>query len=116
MKRLAPALLASALLVGPAFAQPKADVHAAHAPASAPTPAAGAAGMADGEVRKIDKDAGKLTLKHGEIKHLDMPGMTMVFQVREPALLDKVKVGDPVKFRVEQLGDAYVVTAIEARK
>lgn len=88
----------------------------AQAPASDPTPAAGAAEMADGEVRKIDKEAGKLTLKHGEIKHLDMPGMTMVFQVREPALLDKVKVGDPVKFRVEQLGDAYVVTAIEARK
>jgi Cu/Ag efflux protein CusF len=72
--------------------------------------------MADGEVRKVDKEAGKLTLKHGEIKNLDMPGMTMVFQVKEPALLDKVKVGDKVKFRAEKAGSGYVVTLIEAAK
>jgi Cu(I)/Ag(I) efflux system protein CusF len=65
------------------------------------------------EVRKVDKAAAKLTLKHGEIKHLDMPPMTMVFQVRDKALLDTVKAGDKVRFRAAQEGGQYVVTAIE---
>jgi Cu/Ag efflux protein CusF len=70
--------------------------------------------MTDGEVRKIDKDAKKITLKHGEIKNLAMPSMTMVFQVKDPALLDSVKSGDKVRFRAENLDGALVVTRIEA--
>ena len=70
----------------------------------------------DGEVTKIDLAQARVTLKHGEIKNLDMPGMTMVFQVKEPALLDKVKVGDKVKFRAEKAGSGYVVTVIEPAK
>ena len=69
--------------------------------------------MTAGEVRKIDKAASKITIKHGEIKNLDMPGMTMVFQVRDPALLDKAKAGDKVRFSVEQKDGALVVTAVE---
>jgi Cu(I)/Ag(I) efflux system protein CusF len=72
-----------------------------------------AADMATGEVRKIDKAAGKITLKHGEIKSMDMPPMTMVFQVRDPALLDKVKSGDKVRFAAESNAGAIIVTAIE---
>ena len=102
----------SASLAGPALAQQKADDHAAHQAAS-PAASTGAADLADGEVRKIDKDTGRLTLRHGEIRNLDMPGMTMVFQVREPALLDKLKVGDKVRFRAEKAGSGYAVTAIE---
>lgn len=119
MKFLVPAFLVSTLLSGPAIAQQKADDHSAHHPAGAATPAASAADMADmadGEVRKVDKGAGKLTLRHGEIRNLDMPGMTMVFHVKEPALLDKVKVGDKVKFRAEKAAGGFVVTAIEAAK
>jgi Cu(I)/Ag(I) efflux system periplasmic protein CusF len=71
-----------------------------------------AADMTDGEVRKIDKDTKKITLKHAEIKSLDMPAMTMVFQVKNPALLDAVKPGDKVKFAVEMVGTAMVVTEI----
>ncbi|MFT3733460.1 MAG: copper-binding protein [Rhodocyclaceae bacterium] len=71
---------------------------------------------ADGEVRKIDKAAKKITLKHGEIKGLDMPPMTMVFQVKDLALLDKAKVGDKVKFTVAQEGGAMIVTSIETLK
>jgi Cu/Ag efflux protein CusF len=75
-----------------------------------------AADMADGEVRKVDKAAGKIILKHGEIRNIDMGPMTMVFGVKSPALLDKVAVGDKVKFRaVIEKGD-YVVTAIEKAK
>ena len=78
--------------------------------------AAQAAEMTDAEVRKVDKEAKKITLKHAEIKNLDMPGMTMVFQVADPALLDKVKAGDKVKFSAAKTGGAYVVTALEAAK
>jgi len=116
MNKFTSALLVSALLAGSALAQQKADDHSAHHAATPATTAANSADMADGEVRKIDKETGKLTLKHGEIKNLDMPGMTMVFQVKEPALLDKVKVGDKVKFRAEKAGSGYVVTIIEAAK
>jgi Cu(I)/Ag(I) efflux system protein CusF len=72
--------------------------------------------MTEGEVRKVDTDAKKITLKHGPIKNLDMPGMTMVFQVKDAALLDKVKAGDKVRFSAEQQQGALVVTAIEAAK
>lgn len=55
--------------------------------------------MSEGEVRKVDKENRKITLRHGPIKNLDMPAMTMVFGVAEPAVLDKVKPGDKVRFR-----------------
>ena len=69
--------------------------------------------MTEAEVRKVDKDAKKVTLKHGPIKNLDMPGMTMVFQVKYAAMLDKLAVGDKIKVSVEQQHGADVVTAIE---
>jgi Cu/Ag efflux protein CusF len=69
--------------------------------------------MATAEVRKVDKDAGKITLKHGEIKNLAMPPMTMVFQVRDKALLDKVKAGDAVRFNAEMIGGQFTVTYLE---
>ena len=72
--------------------------------------------MADGEVRKIDKGQGKITLKHGEIKNLDMPPMTMVFKVKDAALLERVQQGDRVGFTAEKIGGEYTVTGIEARK
>lgn len=83
-------------------------------PAAAQTApaAATAADMADAEVRKVDKDASKLTLKHGEIKSLDMPPMTMVFTVRDKALLDKVKVGDRIRFRAVNQSGQYLVTEL----
>lgn len=68
--------------------------------------------MTDGEVRKIDKDAKKLTLRHAEIKSLDMPGMTMVFQMKDPAMLDSLKVGDKVRFEAERIGGAMVITEV----
>ena len=69
--------------------------------------------MTDGEIRKVDKDTKKITIKHGEIKNLDMPGMTMLFQVKDAAMLDTIKPGDKVKFRAEKLGGAIVVTEIQ---
>ena len=72
--------------------------------------------MADGEIRKVDIDNKKITIKHGEIKNLDMPGMTMVFQVKDPAMLTKVKTGDKVRFKAEKSGGAIVVTEIQPVK
>ena len=69
--------------------------------------------MSSGEIRKVDKGASKITIKHGEIKNLDMPPMTMVFQVRDPALLDKAKAGDKVRFSAELKDGAYIVTVVE---
>ena len=89
----------TALLVSAAFAQ-----------ASLPLP------LTEAEVRKVDKDNGKITLKHGEIKNLDMPPMSIVFQVKDPALLDKVKTGDKVSVTIDRINGAYTVLSIEPRK
>lgn len=72
--------------------------------------------LSDGEIKKVDKDAGKLTIKHGELKNLDMPGMTMVFKVQTPDMLDQVKQGDKVRFAADKVNGALTVTAIEVAK
>ena len=75
--------------------------------------AAQAGELFEGEVRRVDKDAQKITLRHGPMPRLDMPAMTMVFQVSDPALLDKVKPGDKIRFDAEKLGGGFRVTRIE---
>jgi len=99
-------------LAAPVLAQQKSEEHAAHHPAAA----ASAADMTEGEIRKVDRDAKKLTIKHGEIKNLDMPPMTMVFQVKDAALLDKVKLGDKVRFVAQKSDSGYVVTDLQITK
>lgn len=66
----------------------------------------------EAEVRKVDKAQGKLTLKHGEIKKLDMPPMTMVFRVRDPKMLDGLNVGDKIRIDADKLDGQYTVTAL----
>lgn len=77
------------------------------------TTLAAAQALTDGEVRKIDTAQNKITLKHDEIKNLDMPPMSMVFDVKDPALLAKVKAGDKVRFAADKVNGRYTVTAIE---
>ncbi len=69
--------------------------------------------MTEAEVRKVDMETKKITLKHGAIKNLDMPAMTMVFQVKEPAMLASIKVGDKVRFHAEKSNGAIVVTDLQ---
>ena len=70
--------------------------------------------MVNGQVTKIDEAAGKITLKHGPIKKLDMnEGMTMVFRVQDPAMLKQVKVGDKVKFDADRVNGQITLTKIE---
>jgi Cu/Ag efflux protein CusF len=108
------ALAFAGLLTFPALAQQtKADDHAAHHPASAPSPSGE---LTDGEVRKVDKEAGKLTLKHGEIKSLDMPGMTMVFAVKDKAMLDRLQPGDKVRFKAINDNGKFTLTEVVPAK
>ena len=76
-----------------------------------------AAGLAsaqrvDAEVRKVDAAQGKVTLKHGEIKNLDMPPMTMVFRVANKTMLDGLKAGDKVKVDVDKIDGQYTVVRL----
>lgn len=67
----------------------------------------------EAEVRKINKDQGKVTLKHGDIKNLDMPGMTMIFKIKDPAMLNGIAPGDKVTFIAERVKGDIVVTSLE---
>ena len=98
-------LIIALTLSPPVFAQAAGGSAPIVAPAAQPS-----AAMVDGVVQKIDKDAGKITLKHGPIPNLDMPAMTMVFRVKDPAMLDAVKSGDKVRFSAEKAGGALTVT------
>lgn len=72
--------------------------------------------MVDGEIRKVDKEAAKLTIKHAELKNLGMAPMTMVFRVKDKAMLERVASGDKVRFAADKIDGAITVTAIEAVK
>jgi Cu(I)/Ag(I) efflux system protein CusF len=80
-------------------------------------PAAAAnAELSAGEVRKVDKAAGKVTIKHGSIPKLDMSAMTMAYRVKDKTMLDHLKPGDKIKFDVDRVGDAYTVMHLEKVK
>ncbi len=84
--------------------------HSSHGAAAAAPAAAGA--MASGEVRRVDAAGGKLTIRHGEIPNLDMPPMTMVFRVRDAAMLQGLQQGDKIRFAAEKDGSQYVVVRL----
>jgi Cu/Ag efflux protein CusF len=91
LKSLIAALFAAVLVVSPAVAD---------------------GDMVKGEVVKVDKAAGKVTLKHGPIKKLDMDSMTMVFRVADPAMLDRMKPGDKIEFEADRVNGAITVTRV----
>ena len=104
----AAALAATAILGGAVHAQPmQMPMTAGQTMAVEPT---------KGEVRKVDRKGRKITLKHGEIKNLGMAPMAMQFEVRNRALIDKLKVGDKVKFKAIYQGGKYVATEIRPAK
>ena len=89
------------------------DAHHKKPATAAAVSTASAVDMTDAEVRKIDMEAGKVTLKHADIKSLDMPAMTMVFVVKDKAMLDKLKTGDKVKFKAINDAGKFTVTEIQ---
>lgn len=109
MKRIVIASILVAATALPAFAD-----DSNHKKGDATESSAQAPSLADGEVRKVDKDAQKITVRHGPIPDLDMPKpMTMVYRVKDPAMLDKVKAGDKVKFEAENIAGAFIITKID---
>jgi Cu(I)/Ag(I) efflux system protein CusF len=103
-------IASAAFAVNAQTAPASAAEHSAHHPATAAAP------QSDGEVRKIDKDQGKVTLRHGPLANLEMPAMTMVFKAADPKLLDGLKEGDKVKFTAEKVNGAFTVMAIQPVK
>ena len=103
----------------------KAPVADTAKPAATPAVAPAAAGdkaalpkvpMTEGEIKKVDKEGGKVTIKHGEIKNLDMPSMTMVFRVKDAAMLEQIKVGDKINFSADKINGNFTVTKMEGAK
>lgn len=105
------ALLCAVTLPSGAVAHEGHDDKHAVAAASATT-----AELSEGEVKKVDKPAGKITIKHGPLRNLDMPGMTMVFKVNNPAMLDTVKIGDKINFVAEKVNSSLTLTQLEPSK
>ena len=94
--------IATALIASPALSYDKSPIFLAQAD-----------GMTEGEVRKIDPETQKITIKHGPIAKYDMAGMTMVFRVSDPTMLNKVAVGDKIIFDIEKTGGAMVVVSLQ---
>lgn len=117
MSRLVTAIVALALGSGIARADPAMDMKGQyghdHASATATAPADAAAPQTEGEIRKVDTAAQKLTVKHGRIENLGMSPMTMVFRVKDPAFLTMVKPGDKVKMTVERVDGALTIVAMQ---
>lgn len=82
---------------------------AGHASAAVATPA-------EGEIKQVNKSAADLTIQHGELRHLDMPAMTMAFQVKDKAMIKGLKAGHKVRFVAEKIDGKFVVTSIERMK
>lgn len=72
--------------------------------------------LTDGEVKKVDTDQGKITIRHGPIENLGMPGMTMVFRVADPAMFSRFQAGDAIKFAADRVNGTLTVTRLEPRK
>ena len=119
-RAVARSLVLAALLGAAAMTTATAQTHATHdrdpgagGVGATASPDADADDLADGEVRKIDRDAGRLTLRHGPLRNLDMPGMTMVFDVADAAVLDRLRPGEKVRFQAGKVDGRFVVVRIE---
>ena len=107
--KLAAATLITISTAASALAQ---DAHGAHGSHQA----GAATSLVAGEVKKVDKEAGKVTIRHAEIKNLGMAAMTMVFRVKDSAMLGQIKAGDKVNFAAEKVNGAITVVQLEAAK
>lgn len=110
---IAIAMLGMGLVISPAYAE---GDHAAHGTASGHKMEAAQTAMSEGTVRKVSKDAGKVTIAHGPLESLGMPPMTMVFRVKEAAWLDQMKPGDKIRFVADRVDGAITVIKYEPAK
>jgi Cu(I)/Ag(I) efflux system protein CusF len=103
------------LCAAPAFRAVADDSHK-HPAATPAKPAAAATALTDGEVRVVDKAAGKITIKHGAIPRLDMPPMTMAYLAKDKSMLDQLKPGDKIRFEAVVAGNEFTLTRLEQVK
>ena len=113
MKRSTALLAAALIAAAPAFAVSE---HHAATEQKSDAQSTAADTMAEGEVKKVDKGAGKVTIKHGPLVSLDMPAMTMVFRVKDASMLDHLKVGENIRFKAEKVGGNLTVTEYQSLK
>lgn len=106
-------MLGIGLIMSPAHAD---GGHSGHGPASGHMMDSAQAPMAEGTVRKVVKDTGKVTIAHGPLENLGMPPMTMVFRVKEAAWLDQLKPGDKIRFVADRVDGAITVIKYETVK
>lgn len=111
--KLSPALVLLLMLGAASPLYAAVEHHAAGAAQAPLAPVASTLPLTDGEVKKVDKDTGKLTIKHGPITNLGMPAMTMAFRVKDPAMLDQVKNGDKIRFATDKVNGALTVIHLE---
>ncbi|ODU03478.1 MAG: hypothetical protein ABS89_04635 [Thiobacillus sp. SCN 63-1177] len=113
-----PIFITLALGISLTFAMPvlAEGQHGGHSHDGAMSQAAMNATLSDGLVKKVDKAQGKITLKHGPLENMGMPGMTMVFRVQDAGMLDRVKPGDNIRFLAEQKNGALTVTKLDVVK
>lgn len=102
--------LALGLPAAPALA---ANDHAGHGAGGGHLVAQADSPLTEGTIRRVDKAAGKVTIAHGPLVNLDMPGMTMVFRVKDPAWLDQFKQGDKIRFMADKVNGAFTVIRYE---
>ena len=100
-----------ALAAAPALAASH-EHSGAHEHGAPGQPAGAAEEFIDAEVRAIDRDNGKLTLKHGPIPRYEMAAMTMAFRVADPSLLSGLSTGDKVRFTLDKVNGRLVVSRI----
>lgn len=109
MSRSSVLFSALTFLAGVALAAPMAD-------AQTPSANSAATSLSSGVVTKVDKDSGTITIKHGPLVNLNMPGMTMIFKAKEPSMLGQVKPGDKINFTADMVNGALTVTKLEPLK
>lgn len=112
MNAISKLVIAVAMAAAAAAASAQEHAHAGHA-APAGAQQEGAQVLVDAEVKKIDKEAGKITLRHGDIPNLNMPGMTMAFRTRDAAMLDQVQVGDKVSFAADRVNGTIMIVQLQ---
>jgi Cu/Ag efflux protein CusF len=105
-------LLSTALSFGAIIAAPAASAQAHQAAGVQSEPVR----KSSGEIVKVDKDAAKVTIKHGPLLNLKMPAMTMTFKVKNAAMLEQIKAGDKVEFVAEKVNGVIIITELEAAK
>ncbi len=106
-------LLTGAAALGLGVTWPVSGFAQADAESAKAVEAQPASSLSEGEIRRLESESGKLTIRHGEIRNLDMPPMTMVFTARDKALLAGLKVGDRIRFVASNEGGRYLITEIQ---